>query len=89
MDINQFTDEPVLNTNTRTVSGIIPMKLHDTFSINAAKIVSNAGSAAFEESCRRRRVITSISQNVVLLFQMHLVFRCSDRAKTKRRYAVA
>ena len=66
--------ELILNTNTHTALVYFLQTLHETFSINAATIVGNADSVAFEESCCRRQVITSISQNVVLLFQRCMCF---------------
>ena len=78
--------KPVLNTNTHTAVVQFQQKLHNTFSINAAKVVGYVGYAASEESYHCRSVITSISQNVVSLFQMHVFFRCSHRTITKRCY---
>ena len=67
---------------------LIPTKITQHVITNAVKTVGNAGSAAFEESCRHCRVVTSISQNV--LSCCFRGFRCMcDRAKTKRCYASA
>ena len=79
------TKQTKTNKHTHS-SGIISTKLTPVVIINAAKTVGNAGSAAFKENCRRRRVITSIYRKMLLSFQIHVFFRSFVRAKTKRRY---
>ena len=48
------------------ISGIIPTKITRHIIINAVKTACNAGSAAFEGSFRRHRVVTNTSQHVVV-----------------------
>ena len=55
-----------LKTNNTHSSYIIPTKITQHVIINTAKTAYNAGSAAFNESCRR--LITSTSENVVVRY---------------------